>query len=42
MEVEVRATTRVAAFAGLRIELREVRHLESNSGDPTAGVRVVF
>ena len=42
LEVEVRATRRVTAFAGLRIELREVQHQESSSGYPTAGVRVAF
>ena len=42
MEVDVRATSRLSAFAGLRSELRDLRYLESSSGYPTAGVRFAF
>jgi hypothetical protein len=42
MEVEVRATSRLSAFAGLRMELRDVRDAESSSGYPTAGLRFAF
>ena len=41
-EVEVRATSRLSVFAGLRGELRDVRVAESSSGYPTAGVRFAF
>ena len=41
-EIEVRATRRLSVFTGLRLELRDVRSMESNSGYPTAGVRVTF
>jgi hypothetical protein len=41
-ELELRATRRLSLFAGLRLELREVRSMESNSGYPSAGVRFVF
>ena len=41
-EVEVRATRRISAFAGVRLELRDVRFVESGSGYPTAGVRLAF
>jgi len=41
-EVEVRATRRISAFAGVRLELRDVRFVESGSGYPAAGVRVAF
>ena len=41
-EIEVRATRRLSVFAGLRLELRDVRSMESNSGYPTAGVRFAF
>jgi hypothetical protein len=42
MEMEVRATNRLSAFAGLRMELRDVRDSESSFGYPTAGVRFTF
>ena len=42
MEVDVRATSRLSAFAGLRSELRDLRYPESSSGYPTAGVRFAF
>ena len=42
LELEVRATSRVSAFAGLRMEIRDVRSMESSSGYPTAGVRFAF
>ena len=42
MEMEVRATARVSAFAGLRMELRDVRDAESSFGYPPAGVRFAF
>lgn len=41
-EIELRATRRLSVFAGLRLELRDVRSMESNSGYPTAGVRFAF
>ena len=42
VEVDVRVTGRLSAFAGVRSELRDVRDLESSSGYPTAGVRFAF
>ncbi len=42
VEVDVRATGRLSAFIGLRDELRDLRHLESRFGYPTAGVRFAF
>ena len=42
MEMEMRATNRLSAFAGLRMELRDVRDSESSFGYPTAGVRFAF
>jgi hypothetical protein len=42
MEMEVRATNRLSAFAGVRMELRDVRDAESSFGYPTAGVRFAF
>ena len=41
-ELEVRVTSRLSGFAGLRIELRDVRYPDSTSGYPTAGVRFAF
>ena len=41
-EVDVRAASRLFVFAGLRIELRDVRFPESSSGYPTAGLRFAF
>ena len=41
-ELEVRVTGRVSGFAGLRIELRDVRYPDSTTGYPTAGVRFAF
>jgi hypothetical protein len=32
----------VSAFAGVRMELRDLRDSESSFGYPTAGVRFVF
>jgi hypothetical protein len=42
VEIEVRATWRVFVFAGLRMELRDVRDGESSSGYPAIGARVAF
>jgi len=42
MEMEVRATNRLSAFAGIRMELRDLRDSESSFGYPTAGVRFAF
>jgi len=42
MEMEVRATNRVSAFAGIRMELRDLRDSESSFAYPTAGVRFAF
>lgn len=42
LELEVRATSRLSAFAGLRMELRDVRQSESRSGYPAAGIRFAF
>ena len=42
MEMEVRATRRLSAYAGLRIELRDVRYPDSSFGYPAVGVRVAF
>ena len=42
MELDVRVTSRLSAFAALRSELRDVRDSESSSGYPTAGVRFAF
>jgi hypothetical protein len=41
-EIEFRATSRLAVFTGLRIELRDLRVPESSSGYPTAGLRFAF
>jgi len=41
-EVEVRATRHVFVFAGLRMELRDVRDGESSFGYPAIGARVAF
>ena len=41
-ELEVRVTSRLSGFAGLRIELRDVRYFDSTTGYPTAGVRFAF
>jgi hypothetical protein len=42
MEIDVRVTDHLSAFAALHIEWRELRSAESSSGYPAAGVRVVF
>ena len=42
VEVDVRVTRRLSAFASLRSELRDVRDPESSFGYPTAGVRFAF
>ena len=42
MEVDVRVTSRLSAFAGLRSEMRDVREPAGSSGYPTAGVRFAF
>ena len=42
VEIEVRATRRVFVFAGLRMELRDVRDGESSSGYPAIGARIAF
>ena len=42
MEADVRMTSRLSAFAGLRMEIRDIRSMESSSGYPTAGVRLAF
>lgn len=41
-EAELQATTRLSAFVGVRLELRDPRHVESGSGYPTVGVRFAF
>ena len=41
-EIDVRATSRLSAFAGLRIDLRDLRFPESASGYPAVGVRFAF
>ena len=41
-EVEVRASRRLSLFAGLRVEQRDVRALDTQTGYPTAGVRFAF
>jgi hypothetical protein len=42
MEMEVRATRRLSAFAGLRIEWRDLSSSESSFGYPAAGIRFAF
>jgi hypothetical protein len=42
VEVEARATSRLSAFAGLRMEIRDLRASDSSSAYPTAGVRFAF
>jgi hypothetical protein len=42
LEMDVRATRRLSLFAGLRLELRDLRVAESNSGYLTGGVRLGF
>ena len=42
VELELRATSHLAAFAGFRFEWRDFRTSESSSGYPTAGVRFAF
>jgi hypothetical protein len=42
VEVEVRATNRLSAFAGLRMEIRDLRASDSSSAYPTAGARFAF
>ena len=42
MELEVRATTHLSGYAGVRIELRDVGDSESAFGYPAVGIRVVF
>ncbi len=42
MEADVRMTSRLSAFAGLRIEIRDLRSMETSSGYPTAGLRFAF
>jgi hypothetical protein len=42
MEMDVRATRQLSAYAGLRIELRDVRYPDSSFGYPVVGVRVAF
>ena len=41
-EIDVRATSRLSVFAGLRIDLRDLRFPESASGYPAAGLRFAF
>jgi hypothetical protein len=41
-EADLRVTNRLSAFAGLRMEIRDIRTMESSFGYPTAGVRVAF
>lgn len=42
LEIDVRVTDHLFAFAGLHVEWRDLRSAESSSGYPTAGVRVMF
>lgn len=42
IEIDVRVTDHVSAFAGLHVEWRELRSAESSMGYPAAGLRVVF
>jgi len=42
MEMEVRASRHLSGYAGLRVELRDVRDPESSFGYPTVGLRVAF
>ncbi len=42
IEVEVRATRALSAFAALRVELRDARDSESTLGSPAVGVRFAF
>ena len=42
MEMDVRAMRHLSAYAGLRIELRDVRYPDSSFGYPVVGVRVAF
>jgi hypothetical protein len=42
VELELRATSHLSAFAGFRFEWRDFRTSESSSGYPTAGVRFAF
>jgi hypothetical protein len=41
-EIDVRATSRLSVFAGLRIDLRDLRSPESASGYPALGLRFAF
>jgi hypothetical protein len=42
LEIDLRVTDRLAAFAGLHLEWRDLRSTESSSGYPAAGVRIAF
>jgi hypothetical protein len=42
LEVDIRATSRVSAFVGIRMEWRDVRDAEGSFGYPTAGLRFAF
>lgn len=42
VEVDVRVTRRLSAYAGLHLEWRDLRSSESSSGYPAAGLRLVF
>lgn len=41
-EFDVLLTNHISVFAGLHIELRDIRHADNSSGYPTAGIRVAF
>jgi hypothetical protein len=41
-EIEARATSRLSVFAGLRMEIRDLRASDSSSAYPTAGARFAF
>jgi hypothetical protein len=42
VELDVRATSRLSVFAGLRIEVRDLGTFDSSFGYPAAGVRFAF
>jgi hypothetical protein len=42
VEIDLRMTDRLSAFAGLHLEWRDLRSSESSSGYPSAGVRLLF
>jgi hypothetical protein len=42
VEIDLRVTNRLSAFAGLHLEWRDLRSSESSTGYPAAGVRITF